>query len=132
MRDDGVRLECPVCLGVKLAKLEPSPDASLVLDYCTRCGGIWFDEGEVPRLRECQPRALAAKVELGSGGTGCGATAAARVWRVNDPALRPMRWRTVLVPRVLKLPQAFEHHGLRSTMPPCRGVWFDNVELGAI
>ena len=89
MRDDGVRLECPVCLGVKLAKLEPSPDAPLVLDYCTRCGGIWFDEGEVPRLRECQPRALAAKVELGSGVHrmrchGCGA----RRRRLHD-RLRP-------------------------------------------
>jgi Zn-finger nucleic acid-binding protein len=134
MRDDGVRLECPVCLGVKLAKLEPSPDAPLVLDYCTRCGGIWFDEGEVPRLRECQPRALAAKVELGSGVHrmrchGCGASLAR-----NDPRCGQCGRRNILECPVCRHPlEALERHGLRlDACRTCRGVWFDNVELGAI
>lgn len=134
MRDDGVRLECPVCLGVKLAKLAPSPEASLVLDYCTRCGGVWFDEGEVARLRQCQPRALAAKVELTPGVFrmrchGCGASLAR-----NDPRCSQCGWRNILECPTCRRPlQPVERDGLRlDACRTCRGVWFDNVELGAI
>jgi Zn-finger nucleic acid-binding protein len=50
-----IRLHCPVCLGSPMGKLQlsnlpGSPSKSrnvLVLDYCTRCQGIWFDVGEV-------------------------------------------------------------------------------------
>lgn len=134
MPDDRVRLECPVCLGVKLAKLEPSPEASLVLDYCTRCGGVWFDAGEVPRLRQCQPRALAAKVELTPGVYrmrchGCGASMAR-----NEPHCPQCRWRNILECPVCRRPlEPVERDGLRlDACRTCRGAWFDNVELGAI
>lgn len=43
------RWPCPVCLGVKLEKL-PIGSSGLVLDHCTRCGGMWFELGEVRAL----------------------------------------------------------------------------------
>ena len=48
------RWPCPVCLGVKMEKTvvgkgEGGPD-SLTLDHCARCGGMWFELGEVQRL----------------------------------------------------------------------------------
>ena len=134
MRDDGVRLECPVCLGVKLAKLVPSSEGSLVLDYCTRCGGVWFDEGEVPRLRQCQPRALTAKVEVTPGVFrmrchGCGASLSR-----NDARCGHCGWRNILeCPGCGRPLKPVEREGLRlDACQTCRGVWFDNVELGAI
>jgi Zn-finger nucleic acid-binding protein len=55
-----IRLHCPVCLGSPMGKLQLSnlsgaPSKSrnvLVLDYCTRCQGIWFDVGEVISARK--------------------------------------------------------------------------------
>jgi hypothetical protein len=30
----------------------------LVLDHCARCGGVWFEAGEVQRLRSCEAELL--------------------------------------------------------------------------
>ncbi len=55
------RWPCPVCLGVNLEKV--SIGETLVLDHCPRCGGVWFDAGEVERLPTCDPRAFWAVIE---------------------------------------------------------------------
>ncbi len=47
------RWPCPVCPGVNLEKAPVSEN--LLLDHCPRCGGVWFDAGEVDRLPECNP-----------------------------------------------------------------------------
>jgi Zn-finger nucleic acid-binding protein len=55
MSNREMRLHCPVCLGSPMGKLQLSnlpgvPSKSrnaLVLNYCIRCQGIWFDIGEV-------------------------------------------------------------------------------------
>ena len=52
------RFPCPVCLGVKMQKVvvadtlatSGQPGGPLTLDHCTRCGGVWFERGEVQRL----------------------------------------------------------------------------------
>ena len=53
------RWPCPVCLGVKMEKTPVGSGAKgddpLLLDHCPRCGGMWFELGEVQRLR-AQPR----------------------------------------------------------------------------
>jgi Zn-finger nucleic acid-binding protein len=46
-----LKWSCPVCLGATLQKSTIRDNAPLTLDYCKRCGGIWFDHGEVQRLR---------------------------------------------------------------------------------
>ena len=134
MPDDRARIECPVCLGVKLAKLRPAAEVDLVLDYCARCGGIWFDAGEVPRLRDCQPQALAATVRLSDEVHrmrchGCGASLAR-----NDARCGHCGWRNILECPTCRRPLTpVERDGLRlDACRSCRGVWFDNAELGAI
>lgn len=134
MSDAAVRLPCPVCLGVKMVKLQPSPEARLVLDYCPRCGGIWFDAGEVPLLRRCQPRALAAQVKLSAEVHrmkchGCGASLPR-----NEPRCGQCGWRNLLeCPGCGGQLAAVERGGLRlDACRRCRGVWFDNAELATI
>jgi Zn-finger nucleic acid-binding protein len=44
------RWPCPVCVGVLMEKTHIGPRAELTLDFCPRCGGLWFDKGEVGHL----------------------------------------------------------------------------------
>ena len=132
MRERGYRLECPVCPGVMMDQIRPADD--LPLDVCRRCGGIWFDEGEVSALRGARPQALYALVQLSDEAFrakchACGATikrtdnacsACRRVIRLRCPACRS-RLRLV------------ERGNLRlDVCDKCRGIWFDNFELQAI
>ena len=60
------RWPCPVCLGVKMEKTvvgkgEGGPD-SLTLDHCARCGGMWFELGEVQRLSFERPESLWSRI----------------------------------------------------------------------
>lgn len=50
------RYPCPVCLGAKLEKVVVAD--GLTLDHCPRCGGVWFEAGEVQRLRRTDAAAL--------------------------------------------------------------------------
>ncbi|MCG8467138.1 MAG: zf-TFIIB domain-containing protein, partial [Gemmatimonadetes bacterium] len=60
------RWPCPVCLGVKMEKTAidngSSEDGPLLLDHCPRCGGMWFELGEIQRLRSEKPEALWAQI----------------------------------------------------------------------
>ena len=47
-------MKCPRCDGT----LKESKFESVSIDSCDKCGGIWLDRGEVPRLE-----ALSAKLE---------------------------------------------------------------------
>lgn len=57
------RWPCPVCLGVKLEKIKTAESGELVLDHCRRCGGVWFELGEVQALRSEDPEALWTAIE---------------------------------------------------------------------
>ncbi|HEX9703906.1 MAG TPA: zf-TFIIB domain-containing protein [Gemmatimonadales bacterium] len=134
MPDTATRYACPVCLGVKLVKLQPTPGVELILDYCTRCGGMWFDEGEVSRLRTCHPRAFAALVAIRADEHrmrchGCGAAVPR-----NAARCAVCGWRNVLAcPSCGGALAPVERDGSRlDVCGRCRGVWFDNVELGTI
>ncbi len=50
-------LQCPKCQG-PFEELRYSALDALVVDRCGKCGGIWLDGGEVPRLES-----LSAKLE---------------------------------------------------------------------
>lgn len=134
MRDTATRYACPVCLGVKMVKLQPSPDVNVVVDYCPRCGGVWFDEGEVPSLRRCQPRAFAARVEIRGGEHrmrchGCGAPLPRNAARCAVCG----RANVLDCPACGAALAPVERDGTRlDVCRRCRGVWFDNVELGTI
>ena len=45
---------CPDCI----APMRQQSCYDILLDTCDRCGGIWFDEGEMGRLMRCERAAL--------------------------------------------------------------------------
>lgn len=54
---------CPVCLGVMMERVRLGEGAdALEIDHCTRCGGVWFDAGEVERLRAFPSAELWARI----------------------------------------------------------------------
>jgi Zn-finger nucleic acid-binding protein len=53
------RLPCPICVGVQMEKIVLGrPGKLLVLDHCSRCGGVWFEKGETQRLTWHTPNEL--------------------------------------------------------------------------
>jgi Zn-finger nucleic acid-binding protein len=129
------RLPCPVCLGVTMKKTTLSGRGQvLVLDHCPRCGGIWFELGEVQHLRAHPPQALWKLVQqnhepyrgpchncqaiIDRNADKCGACGTKN--RINCPSCD----------RELKVET---HEGYRlDVCRNCKGVWFDHVELSAI
>ena len=130
------RLPCPVCLGVALekvsiARVERRNAGALVLDHCTRCGGVWFEEGEIPVLARHSRATLLSRVgaretspmppchgcdtPLARGAARCQACGRSNV--LSCPACQsPMR--------------RAERRGLvLDACERCHGVWFDHAEL---
>ena len=56
------RLPCPVCLIAMDKAQVKGRQGFLVLDHCNRCGGIWFERGEVQQLAARDPSALWSEV----------------------------------------------------------------------
>ena len=129
-----IRFPCPVCL-VQMDKAQVKGRAGvLTLDHCNRCGGIWFERGEVQQLALRQPSALWAEVApradtpkplchncqtpLDRDAAKCEACGRANV--INCPSCDdPMKRREV--------------NGLVIDIcDRCHGVWFDHKELNAV
>jgi Zn-finger nucleic acid-binding protein len=127
-------LDCPVCLGVKLSRVELGPGPDLLLDACARCGGIWFDRGEIARLRKYHPRALWKKIappgEAFRGPCqGCGA-----LMDRNAPGCPACgRENVIACPTCGEAVRLRRHDRLElDACDRCHGVWFDAVELARI
>ncbi len=137
------RWPCPVCLGVRMDKVRMGGSAApggagsgqtLTLDHCTRCGGMWFELGEVQRLRRERPETLWARVPgrdqkhraqchscrafLDRDRSVCGACGA-KIQLACPACERPL----------LRVPRA----GVTlDVCAACEGVWFDHHELDVI
>lgn len=63
MAELATRYPCPVCLGVTMDTVRIGEGGTaLEIDHCGRCGGVWFDAGEVERLRRFPSAALWARI----------------------------------------------------------------------
>jgi Zn-finger nucleic acid-binding protein len=135
------RYPCPVCVGVKMEKLVlatavPAACAApaLVLDHCGRCGGVWFDAGEVQHLRRLDADMLWRQIVRRDG---------EHVMQCHDchaPLARHASrcgvcdWRVALdCPACAQPMDVSEQDGLHLDFcRRCRGVWFDHTELAGL
>jgi Zn-finger nucleic acid-binding protein len=133
------RLPCPVCLAVKMEKVRlPTRsgvrDADLVLDHCARCGGVWFEAGEVARLRGIDAGALwKAIVRRDDVHTMSCHSCRALIPR-TEATCPACGWKVELDCPECERPMKIEaSNGLRLDYCAAdKGVWFDHDELTAI
>ena len=128
------RYPCPVCVGVRMEKLRPDREAELELDHCKRCGGIWFDHGEVDLLRRTSPKALAARVKLSDKAWVMQCHSCHVAMSRNVGTCPRCGWKNeLLCPVCQKSLEPVLRDGLKlDVCRGCRGAWFDNVELAEI
>ena len=117
-----------------MEKVPIGGSGGLLLDHCARCGGAWFELGEVQLLRRTRPEDLWA-----------GIAPRGEVHRAHCHACHtPMERSAAACPTcghenrldcpVCQQPMRVAlHDGLRlDTCSHCKGVWFDHHELAAI
>jgi Zn-finger nucleic acid-binding protein len=127
-----VRYPCPVCLGVQLAK-QPIGD-DLVLDHCERCGGVWFELGEVQSLRRVRPHALWARIAQRTEPHRMACHDCHAPMGRHDVRCAACDWNNRLDCPVCQQPMDHASHaGIRlDVCRHCKGVWFDHDELATI
>jgi Zn-finger nucleic acid-binding protein len=125
---------CPVCKEVELQKLRPSQELELLLDHCERCGGMWFEPGEVRQLRLLAPEVLASRISLkkqlfAMPCPECGHP----VTRNSGQCKACGHENTIACPRChSELERVQSDVFTIDVCRACRGVWFDNIDLSAV
>lgn len=127
------RYPCPVCLGLPMNKIKfDSPD--LVLDACSRCGGMWFDAGEVDQLKQVHTHLANKHITLKDTAFKMQChQCSARMDRNTDHCPQ-CNWHNILDCPVCDKPMTTSTvKGIKlDYCKDCKGVWFDNIELAAI
>jgi len=134
MPDIEPRYPCPVCLGVSLEKARVGAQGELVLDACRRCGGIWFELGEVQRLKRHRPAALWDRVREQSEPFRMQCHNCHAPMDRNAASCPTCDWSNAIdCPVCQRAMEAQVHEGLRlDVCRHCHGVWFDHAELARI
>lgn len=129
------RWPCPVCLGATLKKVRlRGGGRELVLDACERCGGIWFELGEVQRLRAHPPAALWRLVQRRTDPVrGACHFCHARIDRNAETCEVCGKANRIDCPSCATPLTVETHQHLRlDVCHTCKGVWFDHAELATI
>jgi len=132
MRNFEERRPCPVCLGVNLNKMNVGDEFNL--DYCRRCGGFWFEKGEIQKLQNYRPKSLLRRIEL-----------AEDVYKMNCHTCHELMDRNVDncpscgAPNTLDCPgcnkkmKAVTYKNMKlDVCDSCKSVWFDEIELSEL
>lgn len=132
------RWPCPVCLGVKMEKTTlgrcRDRSGSLTLDHCSRCGGIWFELGEVQRLAAEQSESLWSQIPVRTERQGAQCHSCRALLDRDAPACGACGAKTQLCCPACDtrmLPVRYTTLTL-DVCKRCQGVWFDHHELEAI
>jgi Zn-finger nucleic acid-binding protein len=144
MRELEVRYPCPVCLGVIMDKTpvgrppvgRPSAGqgGTLLLDHCGRCGGVWFEAGEVQRLHGYRPELLWEAIAQRSEPFRMQCHGCQSFVERDATACNACGWRNVLDCPVCQRPmETATHRGVKlDACRSCKGVWFDHSELASV
>jgi Zn-finger nucleic acid-binding protein len=140
------RYPCPVCLAVKMEKVRilttvpaghPAPAArrlELVIDHCSRCGGVWFDAGEVQLLRRVDAALLWRQIVEREGVHAMACHSCRSLLRRTETSCSACGWKVALdCPICAEHMRTSEQSGMRlDYCPRDKGVWFDHDELAGI
>lgn len=126
------RYPCPVCLGVKMEKVAVAN--GLALDHCARCGGVWFEAGEVQRLRKIDAAALWREIVQRDGVHAMQCHSCRTHMPRTDTSCSACGWNAELdCPVCDRAMRVADQDGMRlDYCTHCLGVWFDHDELTAI
>jgi Zn-finger nucleic acid-binding protein len=128
------RYPCPVCPGATLMKSVVREQPQLTIDHCARCGGVWFDYGEVQQLRRSEPKVLWELVaeQPHVHQMQC-RECEAFVGRNDEKCAACGRQNQLDCPRCGQSLHVESYGEWRfDACTECRGVWFDRHELTAI
>ncbi len=138
------RWPCPVCLGVKMEKtaIGDAPSAAgtsgeedpLLLDHCSRCGGMWFEVGEVRRLRHARPESLWAEIPAREDRhrAQCHSCRAMVDRDAHECGVCGAKTHLDCPTCDRKMQQVRHSEMTLDVCKRCKGVWFDHHELEAI
>lgn len=131
------RYPCPVCLGVKMEKVTlaaPGGSSALTLDHCSRCGGVWFEKGEVQLLRRTDATELWRAIVQREGVHSMQCHSCRSHLARSETVCSACGWKVELDCPVCDRPMRIaEQNGLRlDYCTHCQGVWFDHDELTGI
>lgn len=128
---------CPVCLGLKMKKLKLPKKGPLVLDFCRSCGGVWFDYGEVEKLRSLHSKSSAffiSKIKPSRETFRMNCHSCFSFIDRNTLTCSKCGWKNILDCPVCQKPmKVIRQFSLQTDYcMACKGVWFDNKELSEI
>jgi Zn-finger nucleic acid-binding protein len=125
---------CPVCIGTVMQKLQFDKHKDLTLDFCKRCGGMWFDCGEVQQLRGLHPSYLSQKIELNNNAFKMSCHSCHQLIDRNATNCHHCNWKNIIDCPICEKPMKVKtHSGFQlDYCKTCKGVWFDNIELSEI
>lgn len=134
MPELAARWPCPVCLGVTMEKVAVGGAGELVLDHCPRCGGIYFDLGEVQLLRKRAAETLWERVPRRADVIPAQCHACHAHIERNAERCPACRRKTRFDCPACQRPMQQARYGELSLdiCKRCKGVWFDHHELSAI
>ncbi|MEL7506526.1 MAG: zf-TFIIB domain-containing protein [Cyanobacteria bacterium J06554_1] len=129
--------DCPVCTGLPMQKLKITrqhEEVFLTLDCCHRCGGVWFDEGEVQLSQKIQSPKVRQHISQ-----------KLRPWMIHCQNCNTLMDRNlehcgtcgwhnrINCPVCTKVLERKRHKGLTLDIcHSCHGVWFDQTELATL
>ena len=130
------RYPCPVCFGLKMEKvtLTDSAGAPLTLDHCSRCGGVWFEKGEVQRLRRIDATALWREIVQREGVHTMSCHSCRTPLARSAADCQACGWEVELdCPTCDRPMRVAEQAGMHlDYCTHCKGVWFDHDELTGV
>ena len=128
------RWPCPVCLGVTMEKITVGKSPAVTLDCCRRCGGVWFEFGEVQALRGRKPEELFSLVaRAGVSDVARCHSCHAHVSRHDDKCPACGHLVTIDCPPCDHPMERTVRGSLTlDVCRKCKGVWFDHHELEQI